>query len=171
MATKKFELDVPLMLKLEEERREAQALASELQAERNSKSKMIGMMKGKGEDTTAIMAEVDGLKAKTVEAEERMKAADKSIEDYLLQIPNAPHESSPVGADEGENVEVLKWGTVPQFDFEIKDHVDIGEGINGEDRQGERGREAEGNRERERERERESIHATATAAAARTSTY
>lgn len=90
LATKKFELDVPLMLKMEAERKEAQALASNLQAERNSKSKQIGMMKGKGEDTTAIMAEVDGLKAKTTEAEEKMKAIEAKLEDYLLQIPNAP---------------------------------------------------------------------------------
>ena len=90
LATKKFELDVPLMLEMEAERKKAQALASELQAERNSKSKQIGMMKGKGEDTTAIMAEVDGLKAKTTEAEEKMKAVDAKLEQYLLQIPNAP---------------------------------------------------------------------------------
>ena len=90
LATKKFELDVPMMLEMEAERKKAQALASELQAERNSKSKQIGMMKGKGEDTTAIMAEVDGLKAKTTEAEEKMKAVDAKLEEYLLQIPNAP---------------------------------------------------------------------------------
>ena len=91
LAAKKFELDVALLLKLEAERKEAQTLASELQAERNSKSKMIGMMKGKGEDTTAIMAEVDGLKAKTSEAEEREKTVSQQIEDFLAQVPNAPH--------------------------------------------------------------------------------
>lgn len=133
LSTKKFELDVPLMLKLEAERKEAQMLASDLQTERNSKSKMIGMMKGKGEDTSAIMAEVDGLKGKTTEAEEKMKAVEKQLEEYLSQIPNAPHESSPIGSDEAENVEVLKWGDIPKFDFKVKDHVDIGEGINGLD--------------------------------------
>ena len=133
LAAKKFELDVALLLKLEAERKEAQTLASELQAERNSKSKMIGMMKGKGEDTTAIMAEVDGLKAKTSEAEEREKTVSQQIEDFLAQVPNAPHETAPVGNDEADNVEVSKWGDIPSFDFPIKDHVDIGEGINGID--------------------------------------
>eukprot|EP00802_Teleaulax_amphioxeia_P010229 Tamp_10255.p1 GENE.Tamp_10255~~Tamp_10255.p1 ORF type:complete len:536 (+),score=143.91 Tamp_10255:125-1609(+) len=133
LKTKGFDLDVPMMLKLEAERKTAQEAQNELQAERNSKSKMIGMMKGKGEDTTAIMAEVDGLKAKTSEAEEKMKGIDQEFEKYLSQIPNAPHESSPVGADEGDNVEVLKWGTPPKFDFKVKDHVDIGEGVGGVD--------------------------------------
>ena len=133
LAAKKFELDVALLLKLEAERKEAQTLASELQAERNSKSKMIGMMKGKGEDTTAIMAEVDGLKAKTSEAEEREKTVSQQIEDFLALVPNAPHETAPVGNDEADNVEVSKWGDIPSFDFPIKDHVDIGEGINGID--------------------------------------
>ena len=133
LARKKFALDIPMMLKMESERKEAQILATDYQSERNSKSKLIGVMKGKGEDTSAIMAEVDGLKAKTTEAEERMKAIEQKLEDYLAQIPNAPHESTPVGKDETENVEVLKWGTPPKFDFKVKDHVDIGEGVNGID--------------------------------------
>jgi seryl-tRNA synthetase len=127
LATRKFQLDVAGFNALEAERKAIQTRTEELQGKRNSLSKQIGMLKGKGEDTTAVMAEVAGLGDELKANEVRLAEVQEKVARFMENIPNLPHESVPVGQDETGNVEVRKFGTPPSFDFEVKDHVDIGE--------------------------------------------
>ena len=126
LAARKFKLDVDAFNALESERKAIQTRTEELQSKRNSQSKLIGMMKGKGEDTTAVMAEVAGLGDELKANEVKLGELQAKISDFVQTIPNLPHESVPVGNDETGNVEVRKVGTPRTFDFEIKDHVDVG---------------------------------------------
>jgi seryl-tRNA synthetase len=126
LATRKFQLDVEAFNALEAERKAIQTRTEELQGKRNSQSKLIGMMKGKGEDTTALMAEVAGLGDELKTNETALAAVQAKLADFMQAIPNLPHESVPVGADEAGNVEVRKVGTPRAFEFEVKDHVDVG---------------------------------------------
>ncbi|MYM95218.1 serine--tRNA ligase [Duganella vulcania] len=126
LATRKFQLDVDGFNALEAERKAIQTRTEELQGKRNSQSKLIGMMKGKGEDTTALMAEVAGLGDELKANETALAAVQAKLSDFVQAIPNLPHESVPVGADESGNVEVRKVGTPRSFEFEVKDHVDVG---------------------------------------------
>ncbi|MYM23870.1 serine--tRNA ligase [Duganella sp. FT135W] len=126
LAARKFKLDVDAFNALELERKAIQIRTEELQGKRNSQSKLIGMMKGKGEDTTAVMAEVAGLGDELKANEVKLSELQAKISDFVQTIPNLPHESVPVGSDETGNVEVRKVGTPRTFDFEIKDHVDVG---------------------------------------------
>ena len=127
LATRKFKLDVEAFQVLEAERRQIQVQTEELQGRRNSLSKQIGILKGKGEDTSAIMADVAGLGDSLKANESRLADVQTKMNDFMLSIPNLPHESVPIGQDEAANVEVRKVGTPRHFDFEVKDHVDIGE--------------------------------------------
>ncbi|WP_332854227.1 serine--tRNA ligase [Duganella sp. S19_KUP01_CR8] len=126
LATRKFQLDVDGFNALEAERKAIQTRTEELQGKRNSQSKLIGMMKGKGEDTTALMAEVAGLGDELKANETALSAVQAKLGDFMQAIPNVPHESVPVGTDESGNVEVRKVGTPRSFEFEVKDHVDVG---------------------------------------------
>ena len=126
LATRKFQLDVDGFNALEAERKAIQTRTEELQGKRNSQSKLIGMMKGKGEDTTALMAEVAGLGDELKANETALSAIQAKLGDFMQAIPNLPHESVPVGTDESGNVEVRKIGTPRSFEFEVKDHVDVG---------------------------------------------
>ncbi|MGB9989201.1 serine--tRNA ligase [Pseudoduganella rhizocola] len=126
LATRKFQLDVAGFNALEGERKAIQTRTEELQGKRNSLSKQIGMMKGKGEDTTAVMAEVAGLGDELKNNEQALAVVQEKLGAFLQAVPNLPHESVPVGTDETGNVEVRKVGTPRSFDFEIKDHVDVG---------------------------------------------
>jgi seryl-tRNA synthetase len=126
LATRKFQLDVDAFNALESERKAIQMRTEELQGKRNSQSKLIGMMKGKGEDTSALMAEVAGLGDELKANEAKLGELQAQLADFLQTIPNLPHESVPVGTDESGNVEVRKIGTPRSFDFEVKDHVDVG---------------------------------------------
>ncbi|HAV34880.1 MAG TPA: serine--tRNA ligase [Massilia sp.] len=127
LAARKFQLDVSAFNALEAERKSIQTRTEELQGKRNSLSKQIGMLKGKGEDTTSVMAEVAGLGDELKANEVALGEVQRKMADFMAAIPNLPHESVPVGQDETGNVEVRKFGTPPAFDFEVKDHVDIGE--------------------------------------------
>jgi seryl-tRNA synthetase len=127
LATRKFQLDVAAFSALEAERKAIQTRTEELQGKRNSLSKQIGMMKGKGEDTTAVMAEVAGLGDELKANEGRLAEVQERMARFMEAVPNLPHESTPQGTDESGNVEVRKVGTPRSFDFEVKDHVDIGE--------------------------------------------
>jgi seryl-tRNA synthetase len=98
----------------------------ELQAKRNSLSKSIGMLKAKGESTDAVMAEVATYKAELEAGEIRTAAIQADLNAMMLQLPNLPHDSVPVGADEAGNVVARTWGTIRTFAFEVKDHVDVG---------------------------------------------
>ena len=127
LAARKFQLDVSAFNALEAERKAIQTRTEELQGKRNSLSKQIGMLKGKGEDTTAVMAEVAGLGDELKANEVALGEVQRKMAEFMEAIPNLPHESVPAGLDETGNVEVRKFGTPPSFDFEVKDHVDIGE--------------------------------------------
>ena len=124
-------LNVEKFRALETERKTLQTRTEELQSQRNSLSKQIGMMKAKGESTDQVMADVASIKTELDASALRLDALQAEIQDMLLAVPNLPHESVPVGADEHGNVEVRKWsvdGKGPKtFDFEVRDHVDIGE--------------------------------------------
>ncbi|CAN7469020.1 serine--tRNA ligase [Massilia sp. LjRoot122] len=127
LATRKFQLDVAGFNALEAERKAIQTRTEELQGKRNSLSKQIGMMKGKGEDTTAVMADVAGLGDELKANEVALSEVQARLARFMEALPNLPHESAPQGLDESGNVEVRKVGTPRSFDFEVKDHVDIGE--------------------------------------------
>jgi seryl-tRNA synthetase len=126
LASRKFQLDVAGFSALEAERKAIQIRTEELQGKRNSLSKQIGMLKGKGEDTSAVMAEVAGIGDELKANESALAAVQEKVARFMETIPNLPHESVPVGQDEAGNVEVRKVGTPPVFDFEVKDHVDVG---------------------------------------------
>ena len=126
LAARKFQLDVAAFNALEAERKQIQTRTEELQGKRNTLSKQIGMLKGKGEDTTAVMAEVAGIGDELKASAERLDVIQAKMSEFMLTIPNLPHESVPAGQDETANVEVRKVGTPRSFDFEVKDHVDVG---------------------------------------------
>ncbi|WP_447897100.1 serine--tRNA ligase [Stenotrophomonas sepilia] len=125
-ASRGFELDVSALEFLEADRKRIQVRTQELQSLRNSRSKAIGQAKAKGEDVSAIMAEVaafaDELKASEVALDELRE----KIEAISMGIPNLPADDVPAGADENDNVEQARWGTPRQFDFKVLDHVELG---------------------------------------------
>ncbi|KWR89500.1 serine--tRNA ligase [Cupriavidus sp. IDO] len=127
LATRGFQLDVAAFQALETERKQLQTQTEELQARRNSLSKQIGMLKGKGEDASAVMAEVGGIGDALKASAARLEEIQAQLSDTMLSIPNLPHESVPVGNDETQNVEVRRVGEPRKFDFEVRDHVDVGE--------------------------------------------
>jgi len=127
LATRKFQLDVDTFNALESERKSIQTRTEELQGKRNSLSRQIGMLKGKGEDTTAVMAEVAGLGDELKANEIALAEVQAKMATFIAAIPNLPHDSTPQGTDESGNVEVRKVGAPREFDFEVRDHVDIGE--------------------------------------------
>jgi seryl-tRNA synthetase len=126
LAQRKFKLDVDAFNVLESERKAIQTRTEELQAQRNSLSKQIGILKGKGEDAASVMAQVGGIGDELKASAERLDALQAKIAEFVLAIPNIPHESVPAGQDESGNVEVRKVGAPRQFDFDVKDHVDLG---------------------------------------------
>ena len=126
LATRKFQLDVAGFTALEAERKAIQTRTEELQGKRNALSKQIGMLKGKGEDTSAVMAQVAGLGDELKADEAALTLVQAKLSDFIMAVPNLPHESAPLGTDESGNVEVRKVGTPRSFDFEVKDHVDVG---------------------------------------------
>ncbi len=126
LATRKFEFDTARFGALEQERKTVQTRTQELQAKRNSASKSIGIAKSKGEDVAAIMAEVAGLGDQLKADEARLAEIQEELQQLLLNVPNLPDASVPVGRSEEDNVEVRKVGTPRTFDFEIKDHTDVG---------------------------------------------
>lgn len=126
LATRKFQLDVAGFTALEAERKAIQTRTEESQGKRNALSKQIGMLKGKGEDTSAVMAQVAGLGDELKADETALALVQARLSEFIMAVPNLPHESAPVGEDEAGNVEVRKVGTPRTFDFEVKDHVDVG---------------------------------------------
>ncbi len=121
-----FELDVSSLEKLEKNRKACQIQTEELQNERNSKSRLIGQAKAAGEDIKPLLDEVAGLGKKLDTAKIELQETQQEIKNIVMGIPNLLHESVPVGRDENENVEIRRWGKPREFDFEVKDHVDIG---------------------------------------------
>ncbi len=121
-----FEFDSMAFSALEQERKIVQTRMQDLQAKRNNASKQIGMAKAKGEDTNAIMAEAAGLGEQLKADEERYTIIQWELQKLLLDVPNLPHGSVPIGMSEADNVEVRKVGAPRAFDFAIKDHTDVG---------------------------------------------
>ena len=119
-------LDVERFKALEAERKGVQTRTEELQARRNSLSKQIGMAKGKGEDASALMAEVGGIADELKAGAERLDAIQHELNQLLMGVPNLPDASVPIGSDEQGNLEVRRWGTPRRFEFDVKDHVDLG---------------------------------------------
>ncbi|WP_045738307.1 serine--tRNA ligase [Xanthomonas sp. MUS 060] len=119
-------LDVVALEALEADRKRIQVRTQELQSLRNSRSKAIGQAKAKGEDVTALMAEVAGFGDELKASEQRLDEIRAQLETLALEIPNLPHADVPAGKDEADNVEVQRWGTPRTFDFEVKDHVELG---------------------------------------------
>jgi len=126
LATRGLQFDTAAFLALEEERKQLQTRTQELQARRNNLSKQIGMLKGKGEDASAVLAEVGQLGDELKACEQALPVVLDRMNAFLAGLPNLPQESVPVGEDESGNVEVRRWGTPASFDFEVRDHVDIG---------------------------------------------
>ncbi|MCL1144488.1 serine--tRNA ligase [Shewanella sp. 10N.261.52.F9] len=133
LATRGFILDVDRLSKLEEKRKSLQVTTEELQASRNAISKSIGQAKAKGEDVAPIMAQVGTLGAELDANKLELAALLDELNAIAMSVPNLPDESAPIGADESENVEVRRWGTPKQYDFKVKDHVELGENIGGLD--------------------------------------
>ena len=129
LATRGYTLDTATFQKLENERKTLQTRTQDLQASRNSLSKQIGMLKGKGEDASAVMAEVAAMKSELEANEVRLGELLKEFDAFVATIPNVPQESVPAGKSEADNVEVHRWGTPRSFDFPVKDHVDLGESL------------------------------------------
>ena len=127
LATRGYELDVARIDALENQRKSVQVRTEQLQAERNSRSKSIGQAKARGEDIAPLLAEVDRMGGDLDQAKRELDAIQAELDGLMLTIPNLPHESVPVGRDEEQNVEVSRWGTPRVFDFEVKDHVALGE--------------------------------------------
>jgi seryl-tRNA synthetase len=122
-------IDFSAFTALEAERKTLQTRTQDLQAQRNSLSKQIGMLKGKGEDASAVMAQVGALGDELKASEARLAELLTEFNAILATLPNIPDESVPVGADETANVEQKRWGTPKKFDFAVKDHTDVGEGL------------------------------------------
>jgi seryl-tRNA synthetase len=133
LARRGYTLDVAQLAALETQRKAIQVETQTLQAARNSRSKNIGKAKAAGEDIAPLLAEVDDLGAQLKAAEARLSEVLAEINSLAMDMPNMPQADVPEGKSEEDNVEVLRWGTPKSFDFEPKDHVDLGDGLNGMD--------------------------------------
>lgn len=129
LAKRGYAFPVEVFNDLEAERKKVQTDTQELQAQRNSASKKIGHAKSKGEDVSAIMAEVAHLGDALKQAEDHLEQIQQRLQKILLEIPNLPHDSVPEGKDETGNVQIRRWGEPRTFDFAIQDHVSVGEGL------------------------------------------
>jgi len=129
LAARPFQLDAAEFQSLEQERKLVQTRTQELQSARNSLAKRIGQAKGKGEDVSALMDEASAANAELQTLEAKLPQIQARLQDFLLVIPNVPHESVPPGKSAEDNVEVRRVGTPRKFDFPVKDHVDLGEAL------------------------------------------
>ncbi|PIE46926.1 MAG: serine--tRNA ligase [Gammaproteobacteria bacterium] len=129
LATRGYELDMAFWQQAESKRKSLQVKTEELQAKRNAGAKKIGELKRNGEDATEVMSQMQAVSGEIKQAEENLRQLQESINSNALQIPNIPEDGLPVGEDEADNVEIRKWGEPRQFDFEIKDHTDVGEDL------------------------------------------
>ena len=130
LAARGFNLDVAAFSSLEEKRKTLQSRTQDLQNERNVRSKSIGKAKAQGEDIAPLLAEVGKLGDELDAAKAELSSLLEEINTFTQGIPNLPDESVPEGKDEEDNVEISRWGEPRQFDFDVKDHVDVAEGLN-----------------------------------------
>ena len=129
LATRGYELDVAFWQDMENQRKELQVATENLQAQKNAGAKKIGELKRSGENADELLAQMEQISDEMKHAENKLKELQSTIGTVALQIPNLPDDSVPVGADENDNVQVRTWGVPRTFDFEIKDHTDIGESL------------------------------------------
>ncbi|MCB1943802.1 MAG: serine--tRNA ligase, partial [Candidatus Accumulibacter sp.] len=127
LATRGFALDKAGFQRLESERKTLQTRTQELQAARNTLSKQVGTLKGRGEDAGPVMAQVAALKDELEANEGRLGELLRELDAFLAVVPNPPHDSVPIGRSEADNVEVKRWGAPRVYDFTVSDHVDLGE--------------------------------------------
>lgn len=125
LATRGYTLDVAKFNALEKERKTLQVATQEIQNKRNTRSKEIGQAKAKGENVDAIMADVSKLADELKQKEQALSELQEQINALMLEIPNIPHDSVPIGTSEADNVEVRKWGEIPRFTFTPKEHFDL----------------------------------------------
>ncbi|MBW4933311.1 serine--tRNA ligase [Marinobacter sp. F4206] len=133
LAIKNFTFDTATFEQLEERRRALQVRTETLQGEQNKQSKSIGKAKAAGEDIQPLLDRVESLKAEKSAAEDELRSLQEELSDFLAGVPNLPDEDVPAGESEDDNVEIRTWGTPRALDFEAKDHVALGEGLNGLD--------------------------------------
>ncbi|MFT7260081.1 MAG: seryl-tRNA synthetase, partial [Glaciecola sp.] len=125
-----YSLDVAAITELEEKRKVLQVATQDLQNERTVRSKAIGKAKASGEDIEPLLAAVSGLGEKLEEAKSSLEQVMNALNIIYQETPNLPSNEVPLGKDESENQEVLKWGEIPTFDFEVNDHVDVSARLN-----------------------------------------
>jgi len=130
---KGYRLDKQAYLSLEEQRKKLQIESEDLQAKRNSRSKLIGKTKAEGGDVEALMQEVASFADQLKESQVKLEQVQTEILSITQSIPNVPHNSVPAGANEDENEEISRWGEPKSYDFAVKDHVDVGESLGGLD--------------------------------------
>ncbi len=127
LKTRGFVFDRAAYEALEARRKELQTRAETLQAQRNATSKQIGQAKGRGEDTSALMASVGALAAELEQTSAGLAQVQIELDGLLSTLPNLPHESVPEGKSEADNVEIRRWGEPKAFDFPVRDHLDVGQ--------------------------------------------
>ncbi|WP_077337925.1 serine--tRNA ligase [Pseudocolwellia agarivorans] len=125
LALRGYQLDTVTLSNLEATRKEIQVKTQDLQNQRNTRSKSIGQAKARGEDIQPLLAEVSQLGDELEAAKEEQNIILQKINDIVAAVPNLIHESVPQGKSEDDNVEIKRWGTPREFDFEVKDHVDV----------------------------------------------
>ena len=126
-------LDKQQFFELEAKRKSLQVQTEDLQGQRNTNSKLIGQAKSKGEDANEILAAMEKINQDLKSNESQLDSVQQELQSWMLELPNLPDESVPDGNNEADNLEVRKWGEVPHFDFDVKDHVDVGEHLSGLD--------------------------------------
>ncbi|MGL5119912.1 MAG: serine--tRNA ligase, partial [Plesiomonas shigelloides] len=133
LARRGFKLDVDTLNTLEEKRKVLQVKTENLQAERNARSKAIGLAKSRGEDIQPLLDEVASMGSELDAAKVELDQLQEELRGIALSIPNIPSDEVPTGKDENDNQEVRRWGTPRQYDFDVRDHVDLGEMAGGMD--------------------------------------
>ncbi len=126
-------LDKKRFSELEEQRKRLQVRTEELQGQRNKNSKLIGQAKSKGEDATELLTAMETINQELKTSENQLEDLQQELRTWMLELPNLPDTSVPDGNTEDDNQEIRKWGEITNFDFEVKDHVDLGEHLGGLD--------------------------------------
>lgn len=129
LARRGYKLDIAVLADLEEKRKRVQVTAQQFQAERNAKSKMVGVAKSKGEDASRLMQEVANIGTALTQSENELVQIQNDISEIALGIPNIPHDSVPDGKDETDNKEIRRWGEPRKFEFTPKEHIELGEAL------------------------------------------
>ncbi|MCK7544674.1 serine--tRNA ligase [Marinobacter bryozoorum] len=133
LAIKHFTFERDVFNELEEKRRSIQVRTETLQSEQNRRSKSIGKAKAAGEDIQPLLQEVENLKRQKADAEDELRSVQEALNAFFSGIPNVPDQTVPAGESEADNVEIRRWGEPRSFDFEVKDHVSLGEAMGGMD--------------------------------------